>query len=129
MIVQPSADGPAAWNSCPSGRLPSLGCTAAIDASYCSFVPPGKLCTMPYAISLAPLEWWTPLTTISRRSFGVVDAADDYLTTHPKRARRRWITMRLFIAKTAAKRAAGTRPSRTQAFVAASATAVTLGVL
>jgi len=37
--------------------------------------------------------------------------------------------MRLFIAKTAAKRAAGTRPSRTQAFVAASATAVTLGVL
>jgi len=37
--------------------------------------------------------------------------------------------MRLFIAKTAAKRAAGQRPSRTQAFAAATATAVTLGVL
>ena len=37
--------------------------------------------------------------------------------------------MRLFIAKTAAKRAAGNRPSRTQAFVAAGATAITLGVL
>ena len=24
MIVQPSADGPAAWKICPSGRLPSL---------------------------------------------------------------------------------------------------------
>ena len=36
MIVQPSADGPAAWKSSPSGRLPSLECTAAIDASYCS---------------------------------------------------------------------------------------------
>src|SRR5262249_18914223 len=32
-IVQPSADGPAAWKSWPSGRLPSLGWTAAIDAS------------------------------------------------------------------------------------------------
>jgi hypothetical protein len=37
--------------------------------------------------------------------------------------------MKMFIAKTAAKRAGGNRPSRTQAFVAASATAVTLGVL
>jgi hypothetical protein len=37
--------------------------------------------------------------------------------------------MRLFVAKTAAKRAAGSRPSRTQAFVAASATAGMLGVL
>ena len=37
--------------------------------------------------------------------------------------------MRLFIAKTAAKRAAGERPSRTQAFVAASATAVMLGAI
>lgn len=37
--------------------------------------------------------------------------------------------MRLFVAKTAAKRATGTRPSRTQAFVAAGATAVMLGVV
>jgi hypothetical protein len=37
--------------------------------------------------------------------------------------------MRLFIAKAAAKRAAGNRPSRGQAFVAAVAAAVTLGVL
>ena len=37
--------------------------------------------------------------------------------------------MRLFVAKTAAKRAAGHRPSRTQAFFAAGATAVTLGVV
>ena len=37
--------------------------------------------------------------------------------------------MRLFIAKTAAKRATGNRPSRTQTFVAATATAITLGVL
>jgi hypothetical protein len=37
--------------------------------------------------------------------------------------------MRLFIAKTAAKRAAGSRPSRTQAFAAATATAGILGVL
>jgi hypothetical protein len=37
--------------------------------------------------------------------------------------------MRLFVAKTAAKRAAGQRPSRTQAFVAASAAAVMLGAL
>jgi hypothetical protein len=37
--------------------------------------------------------------------------------------------MRLFIAKTAAKRAAGERPSRTQAFAAASATAAILGAL
>jgi hypothetical protein len=36
--------------------------------------------------------------------------------------------MRLFIAKQAAKRATGNRPSRTQAFVAAGATAITLGV-
>jgi hypothetical protein len=42
MIVQPSSVGPAAWKVCPSGRLPSLGWTAAIDASYCSLVPPGK---------------------------------------------------------------------------------------
>jgi ketosteroid isomerase-like protein len=46
-IVQPSADGPATWKSCPSGRPPSLGWTTAIDTSYCSFVPPGKLCTIP----------------------------------------------------------------------------------
>lgn len=38
-------------------------------------------------------------------------------------------TMRMFVAKTAAKRATGTRPSRTQAFAAAAATAVTLGVV
>ena len=37
--------------------------------------------------------------------------------------------MRLFIAKTAAKRATGHRPSRAQAFFAACATAITLGVL
>lgn len=37
--------------------------------------------------------------------------------------------MRFFIAKTAAKRAAGGRPSRMQAFAAASGTAVMLGVL
>ena len=37
--------------------------------------------------------------------------------------------MKLFITKTAAKRATGTRPSRTQAFVAATATAAMLGVL
>jgi hypothetical protein len=37
--------------------------------------------------------------------------------------------MRLFVAKTAAKRATGRRPSRTQAFVAASATAAMLGAL
>lgn len=37
--------------------------------------------------------------------------------------------MRLFIAKTAAKRAAGQRPSRTQAFAAASATAAMLAVV
>jgi hypothetical protein len=37
--------------------------------------------------------------------------------------------MKLFIAKTAAKRAAGRRPSRMQAFAAAGATAAMLGVL
>jgi hypothetical protein len=37
--------------------------------------------------------------------------------------------MRLFIAKTAAQRAAGHRPSRTQAFVAATAAAGMLGAL
>jgi hypothetical protein len=37
--------------------------------------------------------------------------------------------MKTFIAKTAAKRASGARPSRTQAFFAATATAVALGVL
>jgi hypothetical protein len=37
--------------------------------------------------------------------------------------------MRLFVAKAAAKRATGNRPSRTQAFVAAGATAISLGVL
>lgn len=37
--------------------------------------------------------------------------------------------MKLTIAKAAAKRAVGDRPSRTQAFVAASATATMLGVL
>jgi hypothetical protein len=37
--------------------------------------------------------------------------------------------MRLFIAKTAAKRATGNRPSRTQALAAASATAAMLGAL
>jgi len=47
MAGLPSADGPAAWKIWPSGRLPSLGCTAAIDASYCSFVPPGNWCTTP----------------------------------------------------------------------------------
>src|SRR6266516_5512111 len=34
--VQPSADGPAAWKICPSGRLPSLGCTAANFSSVCA---------------------------------------------------------------------------------------------
>jgi hypothetical protein len=37
--------------------------------------------------------------------------------------------VRLFIAKTAAKRASGHRPSRTQAFIAATATAALLGVV
>jgi hypothetical protein len=37
--------------------------------------------------------------------------------------------MRLFIAKTAAKRATGERPSRTKAFIAAGATAATAGAL
>jgi hypothetical protein len=37
--------------------------------------------------------------------------------------------MKLFVAKTAAKRAAGKRPSRTQAFIAAGATAVMLGAV
>lgn len=37
--------------------------------------------------------------------------------------------MRSFIAKTTAQRAAGNRPSRTQAFVAAAATAVMLGAV
>jgi hypothetical protein len=37
--------------------------------------------------------------------------------------------MRLFIAKTAAQRAAGERPSRTKAFIAACATAGMVGVL
>lgn len=37
--------------------------------------------------------------------------------------------MKLFIAKAAAKRAVGARPSRTQAFFAATATAAMLGVL
>jgi len=32
MMVQPSADGPPAWNCCPGGRLPSAGWTAAIEA-------------------------------------------------------------------------------------------------
>jgi hypothetical protein len=38
-------------------------------------------------------------------------------------------TMRMFIAKTAAKRATGDRPSRTKAFAAATATAFTLGII
>ena len=33
-MTQPSADGPAAWETCPGGSVPSLGCTAATDASY-----------------------------------------------------------------------------------------------
>ena len=33
-----------------------LGCTAAIDASYCSFVPPGKMCTIPNAIVVSPFR-------------------------------------------------------------------------
>jgi hypothetical protein len=37
--------------------------------------------------------------------------------------------MKFFVAKRAAKRAAGSRPSRTQAFVAATATAAMLGVV
>jgi hypothetical protein len=37
--------------------------------------------------------------------------------------------MKMFMAKTAAKRATGNRPSRTQAFAAAVVTAVTLGVV
>ena len=37
--------------------------------------------------------------------------------------------MRFFVAKTAAKRATGKRPSRTQAFAAAIATAGMVGVL
>jgi hypothetical protein len=37
--------------------------------------------------------------------------------------------MKLFVAKTAAQRAAGRRPSRTQAFLAASAAAGMLGAL
>ena len=37
--------------------------------------------------------------------------------------------MKLLIAKAAAQRATGHRPSRTQAFVAATATAVALGAL
>jgi hypothetical protein len=37
--------------------------------------------------------------------------------------------MRFFVAKTAAKRAAGRKPSRMQAFAAAGAGAVMLGVL
>jgi hypothetical protein len=37
--------------------------------------------------------------------------------------------LRLFIAKTAAKRAAGERPSRTKAFIAAGATAGTAAVI
>jgi hypothetical protein len=42
-IVQPPpAPGPAAWKICPSGSCPWPGCTAASEASYCSFVPPGK---------------------------------------------------------------------------------------
>jgi len=41
-IVHPSADGPAAWKICPFGNVSGVGWTAAIDASYCSLVPPGK---------------------------------------------------------------------------------------
>jgi hypothetical protein len=37
--------------------------------------------------------------------------------------------MKTFVAKTAAERAAGNRPSRTQAFFAAAATAVMLGAV
>ena len=37
--------------------------------------------------------------------------------------------MRMFVARTAAKRATGNRPSRTQAFVAATATAFMLGAV
>jgi len=37
--------------------------------------------------------------------------------------------MRMFMAKTAAKRATGERPSRTKAFAAATATALTLGII
>jgi hypothetical protein len=36
--------------------------------------------------------------------------------------------MRVFVAKQAVKRAAGSRPSRAQAFFAAAATAIMLGV-
>jgi hypothetical protein len=41
---------------------PSLGWAAAIDASYCSFVPPGNRCTMPYAMrcSLSLTGLWAP---------------------------------------------------------------------
>jgi hypothetical protein len=60
-------------------------------------------------------------------------------TAHPKasglrssqnrNAKREESAMRFFVAKTAAKRATGQRPSRTQAFTAAVATAGMAGVL
>lgn len=42
MIVQPPAEGPAAWKIWPAGRLLLLGWTAANDFSYWSLVPPRK---------------------------------------------------------------------------------------
>ena len=40
---RPSACGrPSRVEDLPFGRVFLFGCTAAIDASYCSFVPPGK---------------------------------------------------------------------------------------
>jgi hypothetical protein len=52
----------------PSGRPPSLGWTTAIDASYCSFVPPGKVVHDPVghlSLLLNPVACLTPHGTIS----------------------------------------------------------------
>ena len=38
MTVQPPGEGPAMWEIWPSGSLFPLGCTAAVDASYCSLI-------------------------------------------------------------------------------------------
>src|SRR5205807_7959334 len=58
----PSPVGPAAWYVWPSGSsVPPAGWTCLMLASYCSFVPPGKWCTIPNVAMRPPLLIGRPI--------------------------------------------------------------------
>ncbi len=59
MTASPNADHP-----------PPSGCTAAIDASYCSLVPPANLWTTPYAMRFPPIPISPTRERLPRRSPG-----------------------------------------------------------